>query len=116
MSETTGFYGSASAATGAYGGATGSPTGGPYGPGHPMTAAEWARCQASQWEEAGRAVSEVLRRVPAWFRLPPTVEQHFREACLEQLRGVRAMVDFQIDTVARVTAPPRPSGTRIDVG
>jgi hypothetical protein len=104
MSETTGFSGSASAATGA------------YGPGHPMTAAEWARCQASQWEEAGRAVGEVLRRVPGWFRLPPAVEQHFQTACLEQLRGVRAMVDFQIDTVSRVTAPPRPSGTRIDVG
>jgi hypothetical protein len=111
MSETTGTYGSAYAATGA------------YGPGHPMTAAEWARCQASQVEEAGRAVeeagravSEVIRRVPTWFRLPPAVEQHFREACLEQLRGVRALVDFQIDTVTRVTAPPRPSGTRIDVG
>jgi hypothetical protein len=104
MSETTGSYGSASAAPGV------------YGPGRPMTAEEWARCQASQLDEAGRAVSEVLRRVPAWFRLPPAVEQHFREACLEQLRGVRALVDFQIDTVARVTAPPRPSGTRIDVG
>jgi hypothetical protein len=115
MSETTGFYGSASAATGAYGSGTSS-TAGAYGPGHPLTAAEWARCQASQWEEAGRAVSEVLRRVPAWFRLPPAVEQHFQTACVEQLRGVRALIDFQIDVVSRVPAPPRPSGTRIDVG
>ena len=112
MSETAGVYGSASTTTGAFGSAY--TTSGPYDTPAPMTAEELARCEAARWNEVGRAVGEVVRRIPDWFRLPPAVEQHFQTACLEQLRGVRAMIDYQIGIVARATTP-RPSGARISV-
>ena len=73
----------------------------------------WELCEAARWEEAGRLLGEVLQRVPEWLRLPPDVEHHFRQATLEQLRGVRAMLDYQIGAVSR--AGQRRLGTRIAV-
>lgn len=66
-----------------------------------------------RWEEARHLVAAVARRVSDCFRLPPDVEQHFRQACLEQLRGVSAMIDHQIAEVGRTGR--RRTGTRINV-
>ena len=78
-----------------------------------MSAQERALCEERRWEEAGRFVAEIARRVPDWFRLPPDVEQHFQQACVEQLRGVRAIIDHQIAQVNRLGR--RSTGTKINV-
>jgi hypothetical protein len=74
--------------------------------------------ERGQWEglnlqEAGHVVAEIARSIPDWFRLPPDVERHFQQACIEQLRGVRAIIDHQIAEVSR--AGRRSTGARIPV-
>lgn len=75
-------------------------TGGIYGGASSAGAPDLASCEAAKWEEAGRLMGELFRRVPEWLRLPADVERHFQEAAIEQLKGVRAMVDYQIDCVS----------------
>jgi hypothetical protein len=74
---------------------------------------ERALCEERRWEEAGFLVAEIASRASGWFRPPPDVEKHFRQACIEQLRGVRAMIDYQIAIVDRGGRPT--TGTRICV-
>jgi hypothetical protein len=70
-------------------------------------------CEERRWEEAGFLVAELVRRVSYWFRPPPDVERHFQQACIEQLRGVRALIDHQIAEVGRLGR--NRTGTRIHV-
>ena len=96
---------------GSYTGSTPGPTASPW---EPELFAERTRAEAEHLrEEAEHLVAEVARHAQDWFRLPPDVEEHFQKACLEQLRGVRALIDHQIARVAR--SGRREAGTSFHV-
>jgi hypothetical protein len=49
------------------------------------------------------------------FTPPESASHHFREARIEMLRGVRAIIDHRIDRLSRKNTPGAKSGTTVVV-
>ena len=54
---------------------------------------------------------EMLSRVTQAFGLPEEVTDHFRQARIEVLKGIRGMLDHRIERLSRVNR----KGTRVTV-
>ena len=52
-----------------------------------------------------------LSKLVAWFEPPGEAGEHFRQARIEMLRGIRALIDHRIETLSRTGT----KGTRVTV-
>ena len=83
-----------------------------------MTEAKDKKSKPEQARQAGpypqcycMEAREILSRLTQAFGLPEDATEHFRQARIEVLKGVRGLLDHRIETLSRVGR----KGTRVTV-